>query len=273
MPLSKTVRILVVIQLCIGFMMLAWYVCYPFMGELYHWRSRLFLAQNVIGDTQLLDYVSDKDKSNAKMKLESNQQLFSRLPPDQQGEVLRDLNHYKSKTRTTFKQKAASTVDIFLNRLPPLKEAWLIFTFLTCFALLFRIEGAHSAAWSLPVLALAYLISNGNYPSGLSPDAKLYPTEEMLFAKGEEFSKKTLPGAWQNYLEKEWGGEFFFNLARLKEMRGHPSYHSAYLFKYREPLPLLFVYFAWNLIFAYICCKHEARNPCKNQLKTLSGQL
>lgn len=262
MPLSKFARAFVIIQLCIAFMMLMWYLCYPFMGELYHWRSHLFLAQTVVGDTQLLDYVDDKEIPQSREKLESNQRLFSKLPKSEQDSVLKDLKHYQSMLKKGWKQKLASSFDIFLNHLPPFKEAWLIFTFIVCFSLLYRVEGAHLVVWALPVLTLGYIISSSGYPSGLPPDAHLFPVENTL----NETTPETFSKAWNDYMEKEWGGDFFFNLARLKEYRSHPGYHSAYRFKHQEPLALLFLYFAWNLSFAYICCK------CKKQLKTASIQ-
>ena len=272
MPLSKTTRILIVLQLCFAFMMLAWYVCYPFMGELYHWRSRLFLVQNIVGDTQLLDYVGDNDKYEAKSQLEANQRLFSELPSRQQDDILEDLDHYRLKMKTSLQEKVLSSLDIFFSRLPPFKTAWLVFTFLACFALLFRIEGAHLTVWALPFLTLGYLLSSSGYPSGLPPDAQLFPKEEALFKEGQGFSKENLRQAWNHYLDREWGGEFYFNLERAKAYREHPSYRSAYLFKHKEPFFLLLLYFAWNLFFAYICFKHEMRSLCKNQSTPVFGQ-
>ncbi len=262
MPLSKIARALVVIQLCIAFMMLMWYVCYPFMGELYYWRSRLFLTQTVVGDTQLLDYVKDTGLAHSREKLEANQKLFSKLPKNEQDSILKDLRHYQSKLKKDLRQKLASSFDIFLSRLPPFKEAWLIFTFIVCFSLLYRVEGAHLVVWALPILTLGYIISSSLYPSGLPPDAHLFPAESTM----NEATPKAFSKAWNDYMEKEWGGDFFFNLARLKEYRSHPGYHSAYLFKHQEPLALLLLYFAWNLSFTYICCK------CKKRLKTASIQ-
>ena len=249
------VRVFLIIQLCFVFMMLVWYACFPFMGELYHFRSRLFLAQTVQGDTALLAYVPEHDRGQATEKLKYNASLFSQLPGYQQEAIMDDVRHYQGKLNSPFRQKIRSSLDILIWKLPIFKQAWIIFALFISLAILYRIEGAITSIWILPLLSLCYLLSNHFLEiERLPPDASLFPKIEH-----HNFQEE-----WEAYLSHHWSpsgqfheGEFYFNLARLKALREDETYDSATQFRRREPLGFLILYFAWNLFFAYIIYKKE----------------
>ena len=238
------IRTLLILQLCFAFMMLVWYAFFPFMGELYHFRSRLFLAQTIKGDQSLLAYVPEDEHKKISVKLSSNAAFFHQLPGYQQDEVMDDIRHYQEKLKAPFRQKIASSFSILIWQLPLFKQSWMIFALLVSFALLYRLEGAAVTVWILPLLSLCYLLNN----HFLEPERP--PPDEHLFPKIEHRK-------WEAYLNQQWGGEFYFNLERLKALREDPSYHSAYQFKGREPLGFLTLYFTWNLLFAYLIYKKE----------------
>lgn len=249
------VRVLLIIQLCFVFMMLVWYACFPFMGELYHFRSRLFLTQTVQGEEVLLAYVPENERGKTSEKLKLNATLFRELPGYQQGEVNEDARHYQEKLKSPFRNKILSSLDILIWRLPLFKQSWMIFTLLVSLAILYRIHGAVVTVWILPLLSLCYLLDNHFLEKDRPPpDAYLFP----------EIEHHNFQEEWEAFLIHQWSpsgqlneGEFYFNLARLKALREDASYNSATLFRGREPLGFLILYFAWNLFFAYIIYKKE----------------
>lgn len=249
------VRTLLIIQLCFAFMMLAWYACFPFTGELYHFRSRLFLTQTVRGEKALLAYVPESEREKTNEKLNLNAALFHKLPGYQQNEVTSDTRHYQKKLKSPFRRKIRSAFEILIWKLPLFKLSWMVFALLISFAILFRISGAVVTVWILPLLSLCYLLDNHFLERDRPPpDAFLFPKIEQ-----HNFQEE-----WDAYLTDQWSpsrqvdeGEFYFNLARLKALREDVSYGSAFQFRGREPLAFLFLYFAWNLLFAYIIYKKE----------------
>jgi len=246
---------MIIIQLCFAFIMLVWYAFFPFMGELYHFRSRLFLAQTVQGDEALLSYVLENEQEKTREKLQLNASLFQKLPGFEQDHVADDIRHYQSKLKMPFWTKIRASFEIILWKLPLFKRAWMFFALLISLLILYRIEGGVAAVWILPFLSLCFLLNHHFLESWQQePDAFLYPNIER-----ENFQEK-----WEEYLVQNWSptgnrdeGEFYFNLAKLKAMRTAPSYQSAYQFHGREPLGLLILYFTWNLLFAYTIYKRE----------------
>jgi len=256
-------RVMLVIQLCFAFMVLVWYACFPFMGELYHFRSRLFLAQTVRGDEALLAYVPEGEKEAAEKKLRQNRAWLQNLPGYEQDAVHDDIRHYQEKLKTPFSSKVYASFEIVTWRLPLFKRAWMFFALIISLAVLYRFEGAVATVWILPFLSLCFLLNHHFLEKWQQePDAFLFPTLE-----NGNFS-----AAWDHHLSEKWSrsgdrdeGEFYFNLARLKAMRNSPSYHSAYQFHGREKLGVLILYFVWNLLFAYTIFKKEGTYVGKTQ--------
>lgn len=273
---SRFVKVLVILQLCLVFMLLSWYALYPFMGELYHFRLRLFLTHTVQGKMELLDYVPPKKTDSIQRKLAFNQASFQKLPAYQQVEIEKDARHYQAKLQTSWIDKIWSSFDIFLWRLPLIKKSWMIFTLLICLALLYELPGSAACVWLLPFLSLCYLLDNHFLASrNEPPDAYLFPTEERIMKENLSFQE-----GWENYLISHWSSksyalredqlcdaEFHFNLARLQALREDPSYQTATRFGSREPLSFLILYFAWNLFFAYtVNRRHEKSISPKHTL-------
>lgn len=246
------VRTLLIGQLCLAFMMLVWFAFFPFMGELYHFRSRLFLAHTVTGDLSLVSYVPEKDKEATERRLLTYQTLFQALPAYRQESVLNDIRHYETKLSTPWQAKVTSSIAIFLHHLPPFQVAWIMFALIICFSILYRVEGAVPMVWILPFLSLCTLLENQSTRPPFSRfEERFFPDEKIDDV--------------EHFLLKNWGQEggnldeaaFAYNLERLEAHREDSGYWSAYQFRSRKPLPLMLLYFSWNLIFAYIITKKE----------------
>ncbi len=246
------VRALLIGQLCLAFMMLVWYAFFPFMGELYHYRSRLFLAQTVTGDVSLVSYVPEKEKDATKRRLLRYQTLYQALPAYRQEAVLKDIRHYETKLSTPWQAKVKSSLAIFLHHLPPFQVAWIMFSLVICLTILYRVEGAAPMAWILPFLSLCTVLENQSTTPPLSHiEERFFPDEKIDDV--EHFLLKNF-GQEGGHLDE---AAFAFNLERLEALRKDSGYESAYLFRSRKPLPLLLLFFSWNLIFAYIIMKKE----------------
>lgn len=152
---------------------------------------------------------------------------------------------------------------------------WAVLSLLICFFLLFYIEGAHHAAWLLPVACIVYAFS-------LTGEVKLkgeniFPPEKEITQKylqaDENFKKRRdeIAEAWNRYLVAEWGTEgdldeavFNFNVARADwviNKRGEDAVVAHLLF--HPSIVQVLAYFIWNLLFAWRInryTKFEARS-------------
>lgn len=224
------------------------------MGEYFSVQSSKLLHQAVIG----------------------KEELFGQLPKAKQRAIIASYDGLQNHSEKSFLIKSREAVEDLLFHTPSFTQAWLFFSFILCIMLLLRIEGATTAAWVLPLIALAFSVDNRwNGTQGTAPDAYLFPSEEYVVShysdKPLEGSysdqKQQLLGAWHNYLVAEWtkeapsedteifsrqveAGEHAFTTKRLEthlSAAGATSIRQPFGTK---PVPLLLVYIFWNFFFA-----------------------
>lgn len=272
--LSLSARVVVIIQLCIVFMMALWYISYPYMGQHFTYRSKIFLIKNILGSQELAAFVPEDARQEALEKLQRNSLRFNELPQDKQKEVKQDLSWFNDKMKEGWWERTEKSFYLFTQELPPLKVAWIIIAGLISILILLRTPGSDGAAWLLPMIALSYLIFNHWYaePPKPSVEEALYPSEQELaerfLGKSSITSLQDFEIAWESYLIHEWAkdekapfpkekGEYALNLATLEALRERPGYDTEQNFKTKEPMPLLIAYFFWNLLFAYVVNKRK----------------
>lgn len=246
-------------QLCLTFMALCWYGMAPFMQELYSFRARLFLAETVLGDKDLLSFAPGEAG-----KLEAMRQMSLKLSEPERVRLEEDAAHYQEKLNAPFGAKLGRSLAIFIRELPPLLTAQLILGLLISFAFLYRIEGAQQTVWLLPLLSLLLVIDNsGRLKLPPMPEEQLYPTARALEALGSGTSaRERFESGWRLWLLQNWTdkapphenalyrAEFALSHALIKLHRSHPTYDKAALYDKARPNALLLLAFGWNLFFA-----------------------
>jgi hypothetical protein len=264
--MKKSAKALVILQLCITFITLCSYGLAPFMQELYTYRSRLFLAQTVLGSEDLLAYAPQE-----KMKLKAMKALAKQLPEPDRVRIQEDAAHYQRKLNNPFISKLGRSISILFKELPLLILAQLCLALLISFALLYSIEGAQQAAWILPILSLVILFDNTLRPvQPPTPEELYYPKVKEIEALGVGSSaKERFQTGWNSWLVNNWAekapphqdalirAEFALSHALLKAHRDHPTYHKAALYNMQRPMPFLVLIFGWNLIFGLLITRKD----------------
>lgn len=261
-------RMMAICQLCIAFSLMAWYLFQPFMGEYFTIRSRMLLYEYVMGTSDILK------KGGQEEKLKRLSDRFNELPEAQKIFVLNDYHLLQDYAQRPAHQKVMDGVRSFILDIPPFEQAWIFFSITIAILILLKTEGARSAAWLLPLIVLAYALDNQWTGTTASPpDLQLFPTEKKLIQEYIQeplsqslFSQqKQLQKGWQMYLIDRWSsnqeaneeqkieeGEYQFTLARLQLLHNQPYSQWLNTFHEKQSYLLLFLFFTWNTLFAYI---------------------
>lgn len=274
---TKRIRIMAILQLCIAFTLIFSSAGYPFLGELFAFKSKALLYHSVIGDSTLAGNANSADAEEYRGRLDRDKIRFSELPKELQSNILSQYQNLKDQTEKSFSAKFWRGIHILAFELSAFERAWLLLSIMISILLLFRIEGAALAVWLLPLLVICYGIDNqlNGISSSVSADTALFPPEEMIV---NNYLKKPLSAnimeqrdqlllGWKQYLIQEWAhqepssdndlfdkqaeeGEFAFNVARVKLLSENQKMDLP--FKNKESMFLIGLYVFWNLFFASI---------------------
>lgn len=264
-------RLLAILQLCIAFSLICWYIAQPFMGEYFALRSRQLLYEYSMGTSEIL-----KKDPNQSDKINRQKERFASLPQSEKTMILEDYKTLQEYAGRSFWKKMQEGLNVLLFSIPPFELAWLVFSVAITILLLLKVEGARQAVWLLPCIVLAFAIDNrltGHIPLS-SPDLKLFPKEEIIIQNYLEAplngsilqQRDQLKRGWELYLVANWlpvsshateweqkveEAEFAFTLARLHQLHGQPK--TKWFTSFREQLSLLqlSLYLLWNLFFAW----------------------
>ncbi len=203
--------------------------------------------------------------------------LFEAMPVEERALLTEGYEQAQSRENPSFLRELG---QLFFVEAPAFGLAWLFFSFVICFLLLFRIEGAAPASWLLPLLVIGHAYFG--YQGYEKPDSSLYPTEEYVltnYVSQEDLShlnkRERLKKGWHHYLVSEWGREepsqdpaqfdeqlekglFSFNASRLKQLLEGKE-NELLLIGFSAP-PSLFrilAYLIWNLGFAWTINRKE----------------
>lgn len=272
-------RFLAIIHLCIAFTVFLWCISEPFTGEYFSARSKMLIYEYAMGTADVF-----KTNGEQKIKGDRNIEWFTELPKEQQKIINEDYNHFQSYIQRPFFQKLSEGIYFFLFDTPPLKLLWIIFSIVIPILLLLRFDGAHQAAWILPLLTCCFIFFNflyGQRPLA-SPENTFFPSEKKLIevygigtlTGSPSEQKKQLENAWKKYLIDQWldasflngnkirdkqetireeRAEFNFTIARINAL--HLSNLSQSLKESSNPRLSLFqisAYLCWNFLFAFV---------------------
>lgn len=258
-------RLLAILQLCLAFSLLLWYMTQPFMGEYFALRSRMLLYEYVMGTSDIL-----RSRPGQEAKLERQAQRFQQLPESERFFIKKDYQKLQNYAQRPMLQKIGDGMRVLIRDIPLFEQAWLFFSILLAILILLKVEGAKQAAWLLPLIVLAYVVDNQlvGKPAIPSPDNPLFPTEEVIIhrylsaplASHPLEQKKQLEEGWHHYLVAQWpsegvyaleNAEFHFTIARLHLLHDQPR--AEWLRPFHEKLgwPSLTFYLLWNVFFAW----------------------
>lgn len=198
-------RLLAILQLCIAFPLLLWYMTQPFMGEHFSLRSRMLLYEYVMGTSDIL-----RSRPGQEAKLERQAQRFQQLPESERLFIKKDYQKLQNYAKRPILQKIEDGMRMLIRDIPLFEQVWLFFAILLALLILLKVEGAKQAAWLLPLITLAYVIDNQleGRPAISSPDTPLFPTEEIIIhhylsaplVSHPLEQKKQLEEGWHHYL-------------------------------------------------------------------------
>ncbi len=129
--MSRKKKILIIIHLIFAFTFLSWLLMKPYVMEVISFKSQLALYEMVMERESLFQDLSNEQQFSITQGFETDNR---RLGPS----IMHQLGH------------------LFFVETPAFALAWIFFSLLICFLLLFHIEGAQAAAWILPVLVVGY---------------------------------------------------------------------------------------------------------------------
>ena len=282
--MSKWQRFLVIIQLCLAFSLILWYVFQPFMGEYFSLRSRLLLYEYVLGNSEIFKNQIDKEN-----KVKRNAQRYQKLKPNQKETIQKDYQTLQNYAQRPMLTKIQDGVNLLFRYIPPFQLAWLFFGVVIGIMLLLHKPAAKQAAWLLPLIALVYLVDNrinGHSPA-IPADNILFPKENQLIEKymptanKKNISRNELQEGWNKYLLAYWNigdseakqedtaleeAEFNFTLARLMLIRNMAPNHWLSSFNEKSNYGVLGIYVAWNFYFAWKMNRSKRKKLLRNWL-------
>jgi len=256
----KSLRVIVIIQLCLIFTAVAYYAGYPFMGELYEIKSQKLLYESIIGRA---------DPYNAS--------LFKSLPESEQNRMIEGYERLKQWSQQSFSTKLQRSFHILLH-IPPFEKAWIFFSTAISLLILFRVDGASTAAWLLPLIVIFFALDHAqNSINNFDrKEAAFFPTETKLIrehlkkplSRNIFVQKKQLLQAWKRHLVQQWAqeipshnletfekqlqkGNFYFNVAKLKAVNSAKKNSDMTTIKKSLSSATCLLYLLWNLFFAW----------------------
>ena len=252
--IPTSLRLLIILQLCIALSCMIWLIGYPFMGMHFKTQSELLLIESTMG-IQTTHMRIDKEKAALQTKkMERNALRFKKLSYPEKNSAEKLFSSKKEALNAPFFSKISAIFPL-IKEIPMLEISWICLGIALPILLLLRKRRFVLYIWLLPFIAVGF--SYNNQTKGLDPlkhsDLKLFPREDFLFINNER-TMTEIQEAWDNYLINHWAkdektaeeGEFYFNLARIKES----SPLSAPFWEKKSPL-LLLSYIMWNLFFAW----------------------
>lgn len=271
-------RILCILQLCIGFSTLLWFIFQPFMGEFYSIRSRMLVYEYGMGTSDVF-----KKEEPEISKKEEFHLWFEELPALKKETIRKDYEQLQFLLQRSFFEKLKEGVFRFFLEMSIFKIFWIVFSIILPILLLLKVEGAVAAVWILPLLTSCFIVDNLFYASQEkeAPDAVLFPSEKVIVSDylkeplhGSLLSQKQqLEEGWAMYLMDRWGSkenknrekaEFLFTINRLQLFHSqHPKEIVGHL-NQKVSLFQIFLFLVWNFYFAWSMQKiHTKTKECR----------
>lgn len=256
-------RVCAIIQLCLSFSALLWFLSTPFLEQLFDQKSNKLLFEKITQNKQ-----------------------FEQLPITTKAALQQGYEKMNAESHRSFIDKIVDSFNF--SKLPIYEFSWMLLAIVIPILVLKKVDGAKEAAWLLPLITLGYIIHVWSHPIQKAPsEALLFPKEDFLVSYYMETplsdrideQQQQLLSAWQRYLVETWAheepskelstfskqvekGEFSFNVARMErriEDRSGPN-------ETRTPSPLtLLFYLIWNTLFASVIAFYRVkRRCCKN---------
>jgi hypothetical protein len=192
-------RLLIILQLCLSFSILLYFLGFPFFGSHFFYQSELLLVESAMGKQDLLVKL-DPDKAKERRELSLYKMHgFTLLPSEDQALLLSRKKSINAHFASPFWIKMVEGIKQ-IARVPLPLLIWTPLAIVLSILLLLKNRRASQLLPLLPLLALLFAVQNflfGTVPQ----DSLLFPTEEQLaqIAPGEP-----LKTAWEKYLVANW---------------------------------------------------------------------
>lgn len=274
-PVTKTVRIMAIAQLCIAFTVVLWHLSQPFVGDLFRAKAQLLVLEEAMG-----------------VQSENNRVRYLALPKEDQVLIAQGYARAQEQKAPPFLTRLGSSFTRLADAIPPFEQAWLILSIIVPILVLKQVEGARLAIWLVPLVALLYVAENqlqGTIPKPTAHE-QLFPSEEFLVKNyvGVPLSDNILEQhaqlkeAWDRYLVDKWSGvegsveagAYAFTVARAKAIvrSGAVRQPAVHL---KDPVALAGGIVVWNILFALTISlrteKQDRRGSQQNSRQAPTG--
>lgn len=272
-------RLLSIIQLCIGFTLLLWLLLSPTLSKTYEDKKKLLLIESALGDTQGAAF---KLASESERRiLERNQVLSLSLSMDERDALL-DLQRTlieRQDLRTLGTLLFETTQSFFAN---PYTLLYILFSIVVPLLILLKNQAAAASLLFLPLIAALFAYDHLLFtsPKPKTEEERLFPTEleleeTYLSLKTEDrepFSLQLSLDYWliEKFLaarassdpaifslQKEEAAYRFLTLRALSQKSAIHSEKP----EERMDKATLALYFFWNVFFAVSCYRFIPKNP------------
>lgn len=271
-------RLLSIVQLCIGFTLLLWMILSPTLGKTYEDKKKLLLIESALGDTHGAAFKLASEKE--KQVLERNQILSLSLSKEEK-ETLTALQKAlieRQDLRTLGTLIQETTASFFAN---PYNLLYILFSIAVPLMILLRKQAAAAALVFLPLTAALFAYDNLLFSplKQKTEEERLFPEEKdlqdtFLRKRGEENTPFSLQLALDYWLiekflsanpsndpelfslQKEEASYRFLTLRALAQKN---NLHSLKLAE-RMDMGTLALYFFWNAFFAVSCYRLLPKN-------------
>lgn len=247
-------RSLLILQLCLSFSLLLYFLGFPFFGTHFFYQSELLLVESAMGNHDLLSRLSpERAESTSEMSLYKKLN-FPLLPYSDQALLLSRKQAISDYFSLSAPEKLAKSLKLYAS-IPLSLWIWIFLAIFLSICLLLGKTSVSKFLFLLPFCAALYGLSNTLY--GIFPqEMQLFPSELELKEVGKSQDLKT---AWENYLLEKWGnqGENRVKQLALAEQKFQmkwvemKSADPASSFSERVNPYLLLLFFLWNLYFVY----------------------
>lgn len=216
--LPKSVKVAAILQLCIAFTLLLWFLLTPFLLPYYEARSDLLLIEASQGETKELELIDPVFATSLKERRSLQNSLFKNLSLPEKRSVLA-LDHEKRVLlKETFLEKSQRAL-LFLMKAPFISYLFLFLSIMTPIALLLLKPIGRAAL--LPLLITTFFFTLFHYNLIDSKKSALIPSEKELIdhpLKGSYIEQKNaLEIAFQDYLIKNYLNETPSESAKIRE--------------------------------------------------------
>lgn len=272
---TPTLRFFCIVQLCIGFSLFLWALCYPYLGNHYETKKKLLIIESALGDTSgtAWKYATESERAT----LQKNAKKAALLPKAER-ESLQRL-----KDSSLQKSSPASFLSYLTQN--PYFFLYAAFSILSPLLILLDHRAKRGIIIFLPLIALCFSFDNLLFApvKPKTPEEQLFPTEKEIKASLAYEELYTLEQGLEAFLIEKYLNQLPSKNREIRKEQKEEA-HYRLLFKRallqnsdavssfpqeRKTKGFLFLFLLWNILFSLIAYKEIKKNYTNISLRLI----